>query len=293
VTDASLVRRLLAAQFPQWVDLPIEPVRSAGTDNALYRLGDDMVVRLPRIHWAAGQPELERNWLPRLAPLLPLDVPVPLATGVPAEGFPWRWSICPWIDGENATLDRIADVRETATSLGEFVAALHRIDPTGGPATSRGVPLAQRDRAMREAIAQLDDTFDLAAVTAAWDEALEVSEWDGPPVWLHGDLQSGNLLAVDGRLSAVIDWGCLGVGDPASDVMPAWTYLPLETRDVFRAALPIDDATWARAAAGRFLSALLPCRTTCAPTPCLPESGDARSARCSPIARRLVSYGRK
>lgn len=245
-TDASLVRRLLAAQFPQWVDLPIEPVRSAGTDNALYRLGDDMVVRLPRIRWAAGQPELEHNWLPRLAPLLPLDVPVPLATGVPAEGFPWRWSICPWVDGENATLDRIVDVRETATSLGEFVAALHRIDPTGGPATSRGVPLAQRERVMRESIAQLDDTFDVEAVTAAWDEALEAPVWDGPPVWLHGDLQSGNLLAVGGRLSAVIDWGCLGVGDPACDAMPAWTYFTAETRDAFRAALAVDEATWAR-----------------------------------------------
>ena len=171
-TDAVLVRRLLAAQFPQWVDLPIERVRSAGTDNALYRLGDDMVVRLPRIQWAADQPALEHEWLPRLAPLLPLDVPVPLANGAPGEGYPWHWSISPWIDGENATLDRIAEVRETATALGEFVAALHRIDPAGGPATSRGMPLARRDRAMREAIAHLADTFNVAEATAAWDEGL-------------------------------------------------------------------------------------------------------------------------
>jgi aminoglycoside phosphotransferase (APT) family kinase protein len=245
--DASLVRRLLAAQFPEWAELSIESVPSAGTDNALYRLGDDMVVRLPRIHWAAEQPELEHEWLPRLAPVLPLAVPVPRALGAPDEGYPWHWSVCSWLDGENATLDRIVDQHDTATALGEFVAALHRLDPDGGPEASRGVPLAQRDRRTREAIAQLADTFDVDALTLAWEAALDAPAWDGPPVWIHGDLQSGNLLALDGRLRAVIDWGCLGVGDPACDVMPAWTYFTAETRDAYRAALPVDDATWARA----------------------------------------------
>lgn len=250
-TDVALVGRLLAAQFPQWADLPIESVRSAGTDNALYRLGDAMVVRLPRIHWAAGQVGKEQEWLPRLAPLLPLAIPVPLAKGMPGEGYPWEWSVYRWLEGENATIERITDARQAATELGDFIAALQRIDSTGGPSPGvnnsfRGVPLATRDAATRAAIASLRSVIDVGAVSAAWEVALEAPAWDGPPVWIHGDLQSGNLLAVQGRLSAVIDFGCLGVGDPACDLTVAWTLLSGETRDAFRAALPVDDATWAR-----------------------------------------------
>jgi aminoglycoside phosphotransferase (APT) family kinase protein len=250
-TDVSLVRRLLAAQLPHWADLPIEPIPSPGTDNAIYRLGDDMAVRLPRIHWATGQPEKEHRWLPGLAPLLPLAVPAPLAKGAPAEGYPWHWSVHRWLEGETATPDRIADPRAAATALGRFVAALQRIDPAGGPPpgahnSSRGVPLARRDRETRAAIAALDGIVDADRVTAAWEAALAVPAWHGPAVWLHGDLQAGNLLAVRGRLSAVIDFGCLGVGDPACDAMVAWTYLTAGTRDAFREALPVDDATWAR-----------------------------------------------
>jgi aminoglycoside phosphotransferase (APT) family kinase protein len=250
-TDVSLVRRLLAAQLPHWADLPIEPIPSPGTDNAIYRLGDDMAVRLPRIHWATGQPEKEHRWLPGLAPLLPLAVPAPLAKGAPAEGYPWHWSVHRWLEGETATPDRIADPRAAATALGRFVAALQRIDPAGGPPpgahnSSRGVPLARRDRETRAAIAALDGIVDADRVTAAWEAALAAPAWHGPAVWLHGDLQAGNLLAVRGRLSAVIDFGCLGVGDPACDAMVAWTYLTAGTRDAFREALPVDDATWAR-----------------------------------------------
>lgn len=251
VTDVSLVGRLLAAQFPRWADLPIEPVPSAGTDNALYRLGDDMAVRLPRIHWATAQVEKEHQWLPKLAPLLPLAIPVPLAMGMPGEGYPWHWSVYRWLEGENATMDRIADPRQAATELAQFIAALRRIDTTGGPPPGphnffRGVPLEMRDAETRAAIAALHDTLDADAATAAWEAALQAPAWPGPPVWIHGDLQSGNLLAVQGRLSGVIDFGGLGVGDPACDLMVAWNLLSAETRDVFRATLLVDDATWAR-----------------------------------------------
>ena len=250
-TNVSLVVRLLTAQFPQWADLPIEPVHSAGTDNALYRLGDDMVVRLPRIHWATGQADKEHQWLPRLAPFLPLAIPVPLAKGKPGEGYPWHWSVYRWLEGENATSERIANPRQAATDLAQFIAALQRIDATGGPPPGqhnsfRGEPLAMRDTRTRDAIAILRGTFDADAMTAVWDAAIKAPAWHRPPVWLHGDLQSGNLLAVQGRLNAVIDFGCLGVGDPACDVMVAWLYLSAETRDVFRAVLQVDDATWAR-----------------------------------------------
>ena len=244
-TDASLVRRLLAAQFPQWADLPMEPVASAGTDNALYRLGDDMAVRLPRIHWAAGV-DKEHEWLPKLAPFLPLAIPVPLAKGNPGEGYPWQWSVYRWLEGENATIEQIVDLSQAATDLAHFIVALQQIDPTGGPPARRGVPLATRDQPTREAIAALHGTLDANIVTAAWNVALEAPAWQGPPVWVHGDLLPGNLLVKQGRLSAVIDFAGLGVGDPACDLMIAWNLFTAETRDLFHAALAVDDATWAR-----------------------------------------------
>ncbi len=250
-TDVSLVGRLLAAQFPQWADLLIEPVHSAGTDNAIYRLGDAMAVRLPRIQGATAQVDKEQQWLPRLAPLLPLAVPVPLAKGTPAEGYPWHWSVYRWLEGEDATIERIADLRQAATELAQFIATMQQIDPTGGPPPGqhnsfRGVPLSTRDAETRAAIASLGGMLDTDAVTAAWDAALQAPAWHGPPVWIHGDLSPLNLLVERGWLSAVIDFGCLGVGDPACDLIVGWNLLSAETRDVFRAALQVDNATWAR-----------------------------------------------
>ncbi|MEO1300499.1 MAG: aminoglycoside phosphotransferase family protein [Cyanobacteria bacterium J06636_16] len=250
-TDASLVRRLLATQFPQWADLPISPVRSSGTDNALYRLGEDKVVRLPRIHWALGQIDKERQWLPRLAPHLPLAIPIQLVKGEPGEGYPWHWSVYRWLDGENATIDQIADPNQAAIALAQFLTALQQIDSTDGPLPgtddlARGKPLTARDSPTRKAIAALHGMFDTGTVTAAWETALQAPEWNRPPVWIHGDLLTGNLLFQQGRLSAVIDFGALGLGDPACDLMIAWSLFSGASRDTFRKALAIDDATWAR-----------------------------------------------
>lgn len=249
--DISLVSQLLEAQFPQWADLPIERVESAGTDNALYRLGNNMVVRLPRIDWAIEQIQKEQQWLSKLALHLPLAIPTPLATGTPGEGYPWHWSVYRWLEGENATRERITDPVQAAIDLAQFIAALQQIDTTGGPLPGshnsyRGEPLATRDSETREAIASQYGTLDTDSVTTVWDTAVKAPVWHGSPVWIHGDLQAGNLLAVQGHLSAVIDFGCLGVGDPACDVMAAWLYLSAKTREVFRAVLQVDDATWAR-----------------------------------------------
>jgi aminoglycoside phosphotransferase (APT) family kinase protein len=249
--DVSLVGRLLAAQFPQWADLSIEPVHSAGTDNAIYRVGSDLAVRLPRIEGATGQVDKEHQWLPRLAPRLPLAIPVPLAKGAPDEGYPWHWSVYRWLEGETATVERIADPGQAARDLAQFIGALQRIDPAGGPPPGphnsfRGVPLSTRDANTRAAIASLDGMLDTGAVTAAWDAAFQAPAWRGPPVWIHGDLSPLNLLVKRGRLSAVIDFGCLGVGDPACDLQVAWNLFSAQTRDVLRAGLPVDDATWAR-----------------------------------------------
>lgn len=245
-TDVSLVRRLLEGQFPEWALLPIVSVSSSGTDNALYRLGADMVVRLPRIHWAAGGVSKDLQWLPVLAPLLPVAIPVPLAKGAPAEGYPWEWGVYPWLEGENPAVAGSAVGDSLARELVQLIEAVHRIDLAGGPPARRGVPLAMQDEPTRTAIAALHGVIDTGAATAAWEAALRAPEWTGRPVWVHGDLMPGNLLLQGGKLTGVIDWGELGVGDPACDLMVAWNLLAVDTRSVFRAELGVDDATWAR-----------------------------------------------
>ena len=250
-TNATLVRRLLAVQFPQWAGLPILPVEFAGTDNALYRLGDDMAVRLPRIHWAVGDIEKDLQWLPRLAPHLPLAIPVPLVLGMPAEGYPWHWEVYRWLAGENATLDRIADPRQTATTLAQFIAALQAIDTTGGPLAAghglRGAPLATRD----------DETPQLSRLSTAWLTPRQRPRSGRPPcVRRNGTARQSGSTATCCRatcclntasLSAVIDFAGLGVGDPACDLMIAWGLFTGESRDLFRrATLGVDDATGTR-----------------------------------------------
>ena len=245
-TDATLVRRLLAAQFPQWAGLPIEPVPSSGTVNALYRLGDGLVVRLPRAEWCAGGIAKDSEWLPRLAPLVPVEIPEQLATGRPDEGYPWAWGIYTWLEGEHPSTDS-GDATALAADLVELVEALRRIDLPGGRPSRRGAPLAEvQDEDARDALRRLDGRIDVAAATAAWDAALAAPPWNGPPVWVHGDLLPGNLLVRDGRLTGVLDWGSVGVGDPACDLAAAWGALPVGAREIFRERLGVDDATWAR-----------------------------------------------
>jgi aminoglycoside phosphotransferase (APT) family kinase protein len=268
--DVALVRRLVDAQFPRWADLPVVPVAASGVDNATYRLGDRMSVRLPRLPRWEGQVEREQRWLPRLAPHLPLAVPTPLAKGVPGEGYPFVWSVYGWLDGENADPERITDLRQAAKDLAGFLTALRRVDATDGPPPEwsngfRGVPMAdERDSAVVESrvrarIAALDGLVDTVALTAVYEAAVAAPTWNEAPVWIHGDPAPANMLATDGRLSAVIDFGTLAVGDPACDLIAAWTFLDAESRDVLRAELPVDDATWARGR-GWGLTGILPSR---------------------------------
>ena len=188
--------------------------------------------------------------MPVLAPLLPLPIPVPLAQGRPGEGYPWSWSVCRWLEGDTATAGRIADLPEFAARLARFLAALQRLDTAGGPPPGphnffRGGPLTVYDAETRQTIAALGGEVDAAAATSVWEAALGAS-WHGSPVWLHGDVAAGNLLVDNGRLSAVIDFGCAGVGDPACDLVVAWTLLTGESREAFRATLALDDDSWAR-----------------------------------------------
>ena len=268
--DAALVRRLLAGQFPQWADLPIAPVAKPGWDNMTYRLGEELSVRMPRFPRWIGQVEREQRWLPRLAPHLPLAVPVPLAQGEPAEGYPFPWSVYRWLEGEPADPARFADPHAAATALARFLAALQAIDPAGGPPPEssngfRGCPMGdERDSPIVESrvrpkLAALEGLVDTGALAAVWDAAHAAPAWDRPPVWVHGDPAPANLLTVDGRLSAVIDFGTLAVGDPAVDLIAAWQSVPAAARDAFRDELAVDDATWARGR-GWGLAAVLPTR---------------------------------
>jgi aminoglycoside phosphotransferase (APT) family kinase protein len=248
-TDVPLVRRLVASQFPRWAALPVEPVASSGTDNAMYRLGDNLAVRLPRTPGAVDGVATEQRWLPRLAPRLPVAAPVPLAAGRPGQGYPWPWTVQRWLDGENPVAGRLADASGLARDLAAWVTALRRVAPSpDAPAASRGVPLARRDGPTRRALRELGGAVDTRAALAAWEQAVRLPEWHGAPSWLHGDLSPGNVLVADGRLRAVIDFGgTAGVGDPTADLIVAWNLLPAHARPVFREALGADDAVWGRA----------------------------------------------
>ncbi|MEP6953697.1 MAG: aminoglycoside phosphotransferase family protein [Solirubrobacteraceae bacterium] len=248
----ALVQRLVSAQFPEWADLPIRPVASPGWDNMTYRLGDGLSVRLPRFERWVGQVEREQTWLPRLAPHLPLPIPVPRAVGAPGEGYPFPWSVYEWLDGEP-----VAPGTLRADELAAFLAALQAIDATEGPPPQssngfRGAALAdERDSPVvaarvRARIAALDGLAGTDSLTAVWEAGLAAPQWHGPGVWVHGDPAPTNLLAAGGRLTAVIDFGTLAVGDPAVDLIAAWTVVRADAREAFRAALGVDDATWAR-----------------------------------------------
>ncbi len=241
ITEA-LVRHLLAGQFPEWAGLPLRRVEPGGTVNAIFRLGADLSVRLPRRKGPTEPGSIELEWLPRLAPVLPLVVPVPVAQGRPAGDYPWFWEIHRWVEGETVPAERLGAI-QAARDLAALVGALARVSPAGAPA-GRGVPLAELDGSFRHWVARFDGD---PRVTGAWERALSAPAWKGPPVWHHGDLDARNWLVREGRIAGVIDWGSMGVGDPACDVMVAWKLHSAEARDEFRAALRPDKATWERA----------------------------------------------
>ena len=239
--DEPLVRRLIAEQFPEWSALPLRRVEPQGTDHAIFRLGAELSVRLARRRGPAHAGGKEQEWLPRLAPLVPVEIPVPVAQGRPGRSYPWFWSIHTWVEGDTVPVEELEAV-QAARDLAALVRALQRVDPAGAP-PGRGVPLADRDREFRGRLAVFEGD---PAVAGEWERALSAPAWDGPPVWHHGDLDARNWLVRDGRVTGVIDWGAMGVGDPACDVMVAWKLGSHAARDAFRAALPTDDATWER-----------------------------------------------
>lgn len=244
-TDPSLVQRLVAGRFPEWAELPIEPVFPLGTDNANYRLGADKLVRLPRQPGKVAALERELEWQPVLAPSLPLAIPAPLGRGEPAEGFPFAWGVFTWLEGENVEVGDVA--AEAAGDLAELILALRALDATDAPPGLRNGTLRELDDWVRAGAAQLDSRYDAAGLLAAWEETLEAPPWDGPPTWCHCDLDLRNVVFRDGRPSGVLDWGWAGAGDPASDTAVAWKILPAAAREAFWEALGADEAERTRA----------------------------------------------
>jgi aminoglycoside phosphotransferase (APT) family kinase protein len=243
--DTELVGRLLAEQFPELVDLPITAFHSTGTVNAIFRIGDDRYVRLPRMPEGMADLDKEWRWLPRLAPLCSLRIPEPVAKGEPGSGYPHTWAIYQWIEGMPYADDLIDDESQAAADLAQFVLDLRRADPVGAPRGGRR-PLRALDIDTRAAIAQAREIIDADAALEAWDDSLDAPAWDGTAVWIHSDLLRPNLLVHAGRLSAVLDFGSAGVGDPATDVIAAWSVFGPIGRETFRGALDVDDVTWRR-----------------------------------------------
>jgi aminoglycoside phosphotransferase (APT) family kinase protein len=248
--DEHLARRLVDRQFPQWAGLPITSVEVSGHDNRTFRLGDGLSVRLPSGDWYALQVDKEQRWLPILAPQLPLPIPAPVAKGAPGHGYPYPWSIYRWLDGEPATPANISDLTGLATELARFLVALRHVDPTGGPPPGphnffRGGPLTTYADETLRSVTALGTEIPRDAVLRVWEDAVSAA-WQNEPVWFHGDVATGNLLLRNGKLGAVIDFGSSGVGDPACDVVIAWTLLSGHSRDAFRSELAVNSATWAR-----------------------------------------------
>ena len=249
--EPSLVRALLQEQHTDLAQLALIDI-GEGWDNKLFRLGDALAVRLPRRAASAALIEHEQRWLPRLSPRLPLPVPVPLRVGRPGSGFPWSWSVVPWFEGESALVAPPQDPAPIAATLAQFLRALHQPAPDDAPHNPwRGVPLATRTKKVREHVRQLNGVVDSVAVLNLWEHVVVAPSWSGPPMWIHGDLHPGNLLISGGRLSAVIDFGDLAAGDPATDLSVIWM-LPPSARSIFLASgrgqlNATDDDTWIRA----------------------------------------------
>lgn len=261
VIEESFVRHLIAVQFPQWGGLPVQAVSVNGWDNWTFRLGEQMLIRMPSAAEYSPQVEKEQYWLPKLAPFLPLLIPVPLAVGEPMDGYPWKWSIYKWLEGEPAASGPIADLCELAADLAQFLMALQSIDSTGGPSPGlhsfyRGGALRTYDAEVRRALAALEGKINSQAILAIWEAALTTT-WSKRPVWVHGDISPGNLLVQKGRLTAVIDFGQLVVGDPACDLAIAWTFFRAKSRKVFRAGFSLDEGTWKRAQGWALWKALI------------------------------------
>lgn len=258
--DALLVKKLIAKQFPEWNELLIKPVATHGWDNRTFHLGQEMVVRLPSNEDYAPQILKEFKWLPILSKKLSYQITRPIALGHPSTEYPWHWSINNWIEGETASIKRLPNINQFAHELGHFITELQSIDSANGPEAGahnfyRGGCLSAYDHEMQMAIPKIKNIRERTIATRLWHDAL-ASNWENKPVWVHGDIATGNLLVLDGQLCAVIDFGLLSIGDPACDLAIAWNFFTGESREIFKKSIVLDQNTWIRALGWTFWKAL-------------------------------------
>jgi aminoglycoside phosphotransferase (APT) family kinase protein len=253
IINETLVRQLVTDQFPQWKDLLIQPVAHQGWDNRTFRLGDHMLVRLPSAEEYVRQVLKEQKWLPYIAPKLPLPIPEPIAMGKPSKDYPWNWSIYRWLEGISANVVKLDDehLETIALQLANFLNEFHQFDAAGAPTPGlhnwwRAAHTSVYDAETRMLINKLKSLINADSANALWEKAIS-SKWNKDPVWVHGDIASGNILLKDNKISAVIDFGCMGIGDPACDLTIAWTFFKNKSRVVFKNVLNLDPDTWARA----------------------------------------------
>jgi len=246
--SVELVRQLLAEQHPDLAGLALG-VLANGWDNMVCTVGADLLARLPRRALAAELVAHEQRWLPVLAPRLPLPIPAPVRVGRPAGRFPWKWSVVPFLPGQVAALAAPDNLASAAVALGEFLAALHGPAPPEAPVNPfRGGPLADRASRVTEHLGLIATGTEAGAARAIWESAVEAAPWAGPPAWVHGDLHPANILVNAGAISAVIDFGDVTAGDPATDLSVAWMLFPAKERAVFWQAYGrADEHTRARA----------------------------------------------
>lgn len=231
----------------------MSPVEFSGHDNCTFRLGEELLIRLPSAERYVAQVEKEQMWLPKLSPRLEMKIPSPVAMGQPNNDYPWPCSIYNWIEGDSVNTITLSntDLNQLAVDLAKFLKALQKIDPCGGPVAGehnyhRGGLLSVYDESTKESLSKLGSFFDIELASQLWSTALS-SSWQYPAVWVHGDVASGNLLVKDNKLTAVIDFGCMGIGDPACDLVIAWTLFSEGSRALFKKHMELDAATWQRA----------------------------------------------
>lgn len=259
--DDNLVCKLVDLQFENWAHLTPKRINSAGTDNAIFRLGSDKYIRMPLLPSASDKLNKELSCIPRL-PLLPLETPEPLAVGAPTESYQSPWAIYRWIEGIEVNRGKISDINLAAETIADFIRVLHGGDismiPSCGEHNNfRGCPLLERDKPTRQAILTLSDIYDATELQVFWEKSLTIPSWTEEPVLVHGDIHAGNLLMKNGNISAVIDFGLMGTGDPAVDLIVNWSLLSNGARKRFRDVLRTDDNTWLRGRSWAFTTAII------------------------------------